>query len=90
MPAILPRLNKLIDVDGIYTYIGEAPIGTLRSDPGWRIKCITDNQPDMQIIWGNSSGNFDKVWNNRLSYDYWNTTAVHGNYSIGAYNLGTY
>jgi hypothetical protein len=90
MTAILPRLNKLIDTDGIYTYIGEAPIGTLRTDAGWRIKCITDNQPDMKIIWGNSSGEFNKVWDNRLSYDYWNAPTVIGNYSVGAYDLGAY
>lgn len=86
-----PVYQRLIDVDGIYTYVGEAVAGTSPTSPNWRIKCVTDNSPDMNIIWGNASANFNKVWANRTSYDYTMTyVQLVGNFNIGAYNSGTY
>lgn len=64
------QYNKLIDVDGNYTYIGEAQPGTSQSSPNWRIKRVEKVGDDINIIWAGGSSSFDKTWNNRLTYSY--------------------
>lgn len=86
-----PVFQKLIDVDGNFTYVGEAIAGTSPTSAGWRIKRVADNSPDMTIIWGHSTSAFDKTWANRASYNYEITYApITGNFNIGAYNAGSY
>lgn len=53
-------------------YVGEAKTGTAKSASGWRIKKITydvSNNPT-DIMWAESSSQFDKIWANRASYKY--------------------
>ena len=64
------QYDKLIDVDGNYTYIGEAIPGSSKNDPLWRIKRVVEVGEDLEIVWGDGSSDFDKVWNNRSSYEY--------------------
>lgn len=58
----------------LYTYIGESIPGTPTSDPGWRIKRMTN--ADTTILWAKlgsetiSSAEFNKIWDNRVSYTY--------------------
>lgn len=52
-------------------YIGKAPMGTAKSENGWRLQKLTysgSNLTDVQYADGNDS--FDNVWDNRASYSY--------------------
>jgi len=64
------QYNKLIDVEGNITYIGEADPGTPESTQKWRIKRVIENSGDFAITWANGSAEFDKVWTDRLGYNY--------------------
>ena len=53
------------------TFVGEAAPGSLRTAAVWRIKRIyelADNQ--IEIIYANGSADFDKVWDDRLTYTF--------------------
>ena len=62
------------DSNPLYTYIGEAIPVTPTSDPGWRIKRMKN--ADTTILWAklgseaNASADFNKIWDNRVSYTY--------------------
>lgn len=64
------QYNKLIDVAGNYTYIGEAVPGTLTTATSWRIKRVEQVGTDINILWASGSADFNKTWNDRLSYTY--------------------
>lgn len=64
------QYNKLIDVDGAYTYIGEAIPGTATTAATWRIKRVEQVGVDINILWANGSADFNKVWDSRLTYTY--------------------
>lgn len=64
------QYNKLIDVSGNYTYIGEALPGTATSAATWRIKRVEQIGTDYNILWSDGSSDFDKVWDDRLTYAY--------------------
>ena len=65
------QYNKLVDVVGTYTYIGEALPGTATSSATWRIKRIeTLSGGDLNILWASGSSDFNKIWNNRASFAY--------------------
>lgn len=64
------QYNKLIDVDGAYTYIGEAVPGTLNTSATWRIKRVEQVGADINILWASGSADFNKTWNDRLTYTY--------------------
>jgi hypothetical protein len=89
----MPKLQyqKLVDTDGVDVYVGEALPGTARSSPAWRIKKVIEGSNMIKVIWGDSTSDFDKVWDNRSGYDYVSTNAiVYGTYLIGPYNTGVY
>jgi len=64
------QYDRLVDVDGNCTYVGEAEPGSAQSGSVWRIKRITETGEDLEIVWANGSAEFDKVWNDRASYSY--------------------
>lgn len=70
--SYIPPRSRLVDFDGFNTYIGEAAVGSKTNEPVWRIKQVREylNDPDMKIIWGDDSAEFDKVWDLRSSYAY--------------------
>jgi len=70
--ALEVQYTKLIDVDGDYTYIGEASPGTAESAATWRIKRVYEipGTGDFDIEWANGSADFDKIWNDRATYAY--------------------
>jgi hypothetical protein len=56
-------------------HVGEAPPGTLNSVPGWRIYrygyVIVDGDPEIsEMKFASGNKNFDKVWDERATYDY--------------------
>ena len=64
------QYNRLIDVEGSYTYVGEALPGTGEAEAKWRIKRIEEIGDDFNILWANGEATFDKIWNDRVSYTY--------------------
>lgn len=64
------QYNKLIDVDGAFTYIGEAVPGTATTSPLWRIKRVETIGQDINILWASGSADLNKIWNNRVTYSY--------------------
>lgn len=64
------QYNKLIDVEGAYTYVGEALPGTTTSEAKWRIKRIEEIGDDYNILWASGTAEFDKIWDNRASFSY--------------------
>ena len=67
------QYDKLVDEDATnsYTYVGEAVPGTNKSDGIWRIKRIKEfADGDLEIIWANNSADFDKIWDDRATYEY--------------------
>lgn len=68
-----PKLSKEVDftTGGTYYYIGEAPVGTPRSSPFWRIKRgIIQSDDDTSETWADGDQNFDNVWDDRLTLTY--------------------
>jgi Ca2+-binding RTX toxin-like protein len=66
------QYDRLIDVDGSFTYIGEASPGTSKASPLWRIKRVNElnAEGDVEIIWADNSADFDKTWDDRAIYEY--------------------
>jgi hypothetical protein len=64
------QYDKLVDVEGDFTYVGEAVPGSDRDAAVWRIKRVYEIGDDIEIIWGDNSSAFDKVWNDRATYEY--------------------
>lgn len=66
-------LNVLLDEDGYFTYVGESVPGTITSQPKWRIFRIDESSTgsiELVKTFANGTTLFDKIWNNRTSYDY--------------------
>ena len=78
----LPNTDKLWGDDSLASrvdfvgdniiYKGEAEPGTLTSASAWRIKKIEfiGADEDVETTFADGNGDFDKIWNNRLSYTY--------------------
>ena len=64
------QYNKLIDQEGTYYYIGEAVPGTDTTQALWRIKRIEEVGDDYNILWANGSADFDKIWDDRATFNY--------------------
>lgn len=64
------QYNKLVDVDGVYTYIGEAAPGSGEGSAVWRIKRIEEDGEDVNILWANGAATFVHTWTDRTSKFY--------------------
>jgi hypothetical protein len=64
------QYDRLVDVEGDYTYIGEATPGSTKGESVWRIKRIKQIGEDIEIRWAEGNDNFDKSWIDRLNYTY--------------------
>lgn len=64
------QYDKKIEESGSFLYIGEAAPGSSPSSAAWRIKRVYENGPDTDIIWADNTAEFDKVWNDRATYEY--------------------
>ena len=64
------QYNRLIDVDGVYTYVGEAQTGTGEGEAKWRIKRIEEIGDDFNILWADGDANFNNIWTDRTTFTY--------------------
>lgn len=64
------KFDKLVDVDGEHTYIGEATPGTVVTAALWRIRRLKEVGDDLEIRWAGGSESLTNVWNNRASFTY--------------------
>ena len=66
------QYTRLVDTEGLDTYIGEALPGSNESTTVWRIKRVTETADgeDITILWASGSADFDKVWDDRATYLY--------------------
>lgn len=64
------QYNRLIDVDGSYTYVGEAQPGTGEGEAKWRIKRIEEVGDDFNILWADGDANFNNIWTDRTTFTY--------------------
>ena len=68
---LVAALDKLIDTDGAFIYIGEAEPGSLTSEAKWRIKRVEDKGgDDLDIRHADGVNTFTKVWDDRLTFTY--------------------
>jgi hypothetical protein len=52
-------------------YKGEAAVGTTNSTSLWRIRLMTISvDGDISETWASGNANYDKVWDDRLTYTY--------------------
>ena len=68
----VPFATRVDFVGDTVIYKGQAQPGTVDADNAWRIQEITfvGSDEDVEIRWATANSNFDKVWNDRLSYVY--------------------
>lgn len=64
-----PLLISLIDKAGNTTYVGEAAVGSLGSQPVWRVSRIVSAGNLTTSLYA-GSGLFDQVWDNRAGLIY--------------------
>lgn len=67
--VITTNLTLRLIESGVYTYVGEAIIGSDESDPVWKVKRI-DETSGVIILWADGNENFDNVWSNYASLVY--------------------
>lgn len=61
---------RLDQVDSTTTYVGEAPIGSLDTEPRWRVRKLLTSGSVLSILWADGNQQFDNVWDNRASLTY--------------------
>jgi len=65
------QYDRLVDEEGLLTYIGEAAPGTDPTTALWRIKRVSEAPDgDLEILWANGAAAFDKIWTSRATYTY--------------------
>lgn len=52
------------------SYAGKAVPGSLTSDSVWQVQKIVSTNDDVEVTWADGNGNFDNVWDDRLSLIY--------------------
>ena len=66
--------RQIFDYDGgsYVVYIGRAQPGALQSDALWQIRKFTYDESNhiTNIEFADGSSEFNKIWDNRSSYDY--------------------
>lgn len=62
--------KRLDTINDNLFYNGEAPAGTLDASPRWRIKRTTITGDDVTVEYAEGTDKFDKVWDDRLTYNY--------------------
>ena len=67
----MPYSKRVDFITDDLLYRGEAAPGTLTSQTGWRIRKITiGTDGDVTEQWADGNSQFNKVWDNRLSFTY--------------------
>lgn len=66
-----PLTQKLAYSGNLVEYTGESSPGTPTSEAKWRIKKLTYSGTNVTgTVWAKGNAEFDKIWNNRTSYEY--------------------
>lgn len=62
---------QMDESDSTVTYVGLAVVGSLTSDPLWRIQKIDQSVAGMtSVTWAGGSNAFEQVWDDRTSLTY--------------------
>jgi hypothetical protein len=64
--AFKDLVTNIDEATSTETYLGYAPIGTLLSDPLWKIKKITVSGTVTLTTYADGNALYDNVWNDRL------------------------
>ncbi len=59
-----------VDPQGLLTYFGKALLGSLTSDPVWRIALLDDSGPELVVLFADGDKDFDNVWDDHLTLSY--------------------
>lgn len=70
--ALLDNDREIDFIDDDNWYVGYAPAGTATSATGWKIvfNSIYNAEGDSTKAWADGSADYDKVWDDRLTYTY--------------------
>lgn len=60
----------LLDDTSPNLYVGIAVVGVSGATTGWKIKRVNTSGANTTVSWADASINFDKVWNDRATYNY--------------------
>jgi hypothetical protein len=66
-------VNYIIEIDTVspdLTYVGEAAIGSDKSQAVWRIQRITKSGSNVEVLFADENDFFDNIWDDRLSLTY--------------------
>ena len=68
----MPFAKRIDFITDNELYKAEAPVGSLETDPVWRIRKITISPVDSDIVevWAEGNANYDKIWSAHLTYNY--------------------
>lgn len=67
----MPYAKRIDFVSDALIYKGEAAVGSLETDPVWRIrKLIIGLDGDVTEVWADGNSNYDNIWTDRLTYTY--------------------
>lgn len=65
------KYDRLVDEDGVFTYIGDADPGSAKTAAAWRIKRVEDlGGGDQEIIYANGTADFVHIWDDRATLSY--------------------
>lgn len=62
--------TRIDGVGGGITYVGKAVAGASTASAVWQIQRLTESGADTTVQWADGNGNFDNIWDNRLSLTY--------------------
>ena len=67
----MPYAKRVDFITDNELYKGEAAVGTTDGQPFWRLhKIVIGNDNDVTETWAGGNADFDKVWADRLTYNY--------------------
>jgi len=61
---------KVEELAGGITYVGKAEVGSLSSNPVWKIMKITESSGTTDVEYADGNDYFDNIWDNRASLNY--------------------
>lgn len=67
----MPYAKRVDFVNDSLIYKGEAPVGSLESDPVWRLhRLVLSNDGDLVETWASGDSSFSYSWTDRATYPY--------------------
>lgn len=62
--------TEIDDIDLVSFYVGYSTNGGLTSEPVWQIRKTVETGDEIDFYYADGSEDFDKIWDDRLSYTY--------------------